>query len=69
MTPSYFVFDFDFFFLIMQFFNRFAARLLAIFLNRVVGVSVAFRVAGCNCLRDVIVQFKKVFLLSFLPCL
>ncbi|RWR77330.1 protein SABRE [Cinnamomum micranthum f. kanehirae] len=35
------------------------ARLLAIFLSRVVGVSVAFRVAGCNCLRDVIVQFKK----------
>eukprot|EP00268_Persea_americana_P058378 TRINITY_DN7055_c0_g1_i3.p1 TRINITY_DN7055_c0_g1~~TRINITY_DN7055_c0_g1_i3.p1 ORF type:complete len:2661 (+),score=516.45 TRINITY_DN7055_c0_g1_i3:441-8423(+) len=37
----------------------FAARLLAWFLSRVMGASVGFRVAGCNCLRDVVVKFKK----------
>ncbi|KAK9109067.1 hypothetical protein Sjap_017127 [Stephania japonica] len=37
----------------------FAARLLAWFLSRVMGASVGFRVAGWNCLRDVVVKFKK----------
>ncbi|KAL6012637.1 hypothetical protein ACLOJK_003126 [Asimina triloba] len=38
---------------------RFIARLLAWFLSRVMGASVGFRVAGWNCLRDVVVKFKK----------
>ncbi|XP_058081672.1 protein SABRE [Magnolia sinica] len=37
----------------------FAARLLAWFLSRNMGASVGFRVAGCNCLRDVVLKFKK----------
>lgn len=37
----------------------FAARLLAWFLSRILGASVGFRVAGCNCLRDVTIKFKK----------
>ncbi|XP_077234098.1 protein SABRE-like isoform X2 [Tasmannia lanceolata] len=37
----------------------FAARLLAWFLSRIMGASVGFRVAGCNCLRDVNVKFRK----------
>ncbi|KAI3948050.1 hypothetical protein MKX01_014649 [Papaver californicum] len=37
----------------------FAARLLAWVLSRVMGASVGFRVAGWNCLRDVVVKFKK----------
>ncbi|KAM0897907.1 hypothetical protein ACQ4PT_022264 [Festuca glaucescens] len=37
----------------------FAARLLAWFLSRVLRASVAFRVAGFNCLRDVTVKFDK----------
>ncbi|KAL5714351.1 hypothetical protein ACHQM5_016327 [Ranunculus cassubicifolius] len=38
---------------------QFAARLVAWFLSRVMGASVTFRVAGWNCLRDVVVRFKK----------
>ncbi|KAF9603303.1 hypothetical protein IFM89_034652 [Coptis chinensis] len=37
----------------------FAARLLAWFLSRIMGASVVFRVAGWNCLRDVVVKFNK----------
>ncbi|PIA56244.1 hypothetical protein AQUCO_00700527v1 [Aquilegia coerulea] len=37
----------------------FAARLLAWFLSRIMGASVGFRVAGWNCLRDVVVKFNK----------
>ncbi|XP_043712424.1 protein SABRE isoform X1 [Telopea speciosissima] len=37
----------------------FAARLLAWILSRLMGASVGFRVAGWNCLRDVVVKFKK----------
>lgn len=37
----------------------FAARLLAWFLSRVLRASVAFRVAGFNCLRDVTIKFSK----------
>lgn len=37
----------------------FAARLLAWILSRTMGASVQFRVAGCNCARDVLVKFKK----------
>lgn len=37
----------------------FAARLLAWVLSRTMGASVQFRVAGCNCARDVLVKFKK----------
>ncbi|KAJ1294163.1 hypothetical protein BS78_01G124900 [Paspalum vaginatum] len=37
----------------------FAARLLAWFLSRVLSASVGFRVAGCNCLRDVTIKFCK----------
>lgn len=40
--------------------SRFAARLLAWFLSRILQASVEFRVAGCNCLRDVSVKFSKV---------
>ncbi|XP_008794010.2 protein SABRE isoform X1 [Phoenix dactylifera] len=36
-----------------------SSRLLAWFLSRTMGASVGFRVAGCNCLRDVAVKFKK----------
>jgi hypothetical protein len=39
---------------------RFAARLLAWFLSRVLAASVGFRVAGFNCLRDVTIKFHKV---------
>ncbi|KAF9620818.1 hypothetical protein IFM89_014755 [Coptis chinensis] len=38
----------------------FAARLLAWFLSRIMGASVVFRVAGWNCLRDVVVKFNKL---------
>ncbi|OEL18536.1 Protein SABRE [Dichanthelium oligosanthes] len=38
---------------------RFAARLLAWFLSRVLSASVGFRVAGFNCLRDVTIKFHK----------
>jgi hypothetical protein len=44
---------------------RFAARLLAWFLSRVLSASVGFRVAGFNCLRDVTIKFHKVGLLSY----
>ncbi|WOL08896.1 protein SABRE isoform X1 [Canna indica] len=37
----------------------FAARLLAWFLSRILGASVGLRVAGCNCLRDVTIKFRK----------
>lgn len=37
----------------------FAARLLAWFLSRILRASVEFRVAGCNCIRDVSVKFPK----------
>ncbi|KAJ0982380.1 hypothetical protein J5N97_010635 [Dioscorea zingiberensis] len=37
----------------------FASRLLAWFLSRTMGASVGFRVAGCNCLRDVTLKFRK----------
>jgi len=43
---------------------RFAARLLAWFLSRVLTASVGFRVAGFNCLRDVTIKFHKVCLSS-----
>ncbi|OVA01833.1 FMP27 [Macleaya cordata] len=38
---------------------QFAARLLAWLLSRIMGASVGFRVAGWNCLRDVVVKFEK----------
>ncbi|OAY71523.1 Protein SABRE [Ananas comosus] len=37
----------------------FASRLLAWFLSRILKASVGFRVAGCNCLRDVNLKFRK----------
>ncbi|BAS85762.1 Os03g0681201, partial [Oryza sativa Japonica Group] len=40
-------------------FDRFASRLLAWFLSRVLHASVGFRVAGFNCLRDVTIKFSK----------
>lgn len=40
---------------------RFASRLLAWILSRIVGASVGFRVGGWKCLRDVVVKFNKVF--------
>lgn len=44
--------------------GRFASRMLAWFLSRVMSASVSFRVAGFNCLRDVNIKFRKV---TFLP--
>lgn len=41
-------------------FFRFASRLVAWILSRVVGASVAFRVGGWKCLRDVVIKFRKV---------
>ncbi|KAK4489967.1 hypothetical protein RD792_000621 [Penstemon davidsonii] len=38
---------------------RFASRLLAWILSRVMGASVEFRVGGWKCLRDIIVKFNK----------
>ncbi|KAK2981031.1 hypothetical protein RJ640_005923, partial [Escallonia rubra] len=38
---------------------RFASRLLAWILSRVMGASVGFRVGGWKCLRDVVIKFKK----------
>lgn len=40
---------------------RFASRLLAWFLSRILKASVGLRVAGCNCLRDITMKFQKVF--------
>ncbi|XP_065880968.1 protein SABRE isoform X2 [Euphorbia lathyris] len=37
----------------------FTSRLLAWILSRIVGASVAFRVGGWKCLRDVVVKFRK----------
>ncbi|KAJ4962833.1 hypothetical protein NE237_022772 [Protea cynaroides] len=37
----------------------FAATMLAWILSRIMGASVRFRVAGWNCLRDVVVKFNK----------
>lgn len=37
----------------------FASRLLAWFLSRILGASVGFRVAGCNCVRDINLKFNK----------
>lgn len=48
---------------------RFASRLLAWILSRIVGASIGFRVGGWKCLRDVVVKFKKVYLLHPLLCL
>lgn len=39
---------------------RFASRLVAWILSRLMGASVGFRVGGWKCLRDVVVKFKKV---------
>lgn len=47
-------------------FLRFASRLVAWILSRILGASVAFRVGGWKCLRDVVVKFKKVRLLYIL---
>lgn len=44
---------------------RFVVRLVAWALSRVVGASVAFRVGGWKCLRDVVVKFNKVFFVLF----
>ncbi|CAA6657811.1 unnamed protein product [Spirodela intermedia] len=38
---------------------KFFSRLLAWFLSRIFGASVGLRIAGCNCLRDVTVKFRK----------
>ncbi|KAF7139251.1 hypothetical protein RHSIM_Rhsim07G0212900 [Rhododendron simsii] len=38
---------------------RFASRLVAWILSRLMGASVGFRVGGWKCLRDVVVKFKK----------
>lgn len=38
----------------------FASRLVAWTLSRVLGASVAFKVGGWKCLRDIVVKFKKV---------
>ncbi|XP_017701995.3 protein SABRE-like isoform X2 [Phoenix dactylifera] len=39
--------------------SLFAARLLAWFLSRIMGASVGFQVAGCNCLRDITLSLRK----------
>lgn len=38
---------------------RFASSLVALMVGRIVGASVKFRVGGWNCLRDVVVKFRK----------
>ncbi|KAK1379101.1 Golgi-body localization protein domain [Heracleum sosnowskyi] len=38
---------------------RFGSSLVALIVGRIVGASVKFRVGGCNCLRDVVVKFRK----------
>lgn len=42
-------------------FCSFASRLLAWILSRVVGASIRFRFGGWKCIRDLVVEFKKVF--------
>ncbi|WOK92495.1 protein SABRE-like isoform X1 [Canna indica] len=37
----------------------FAVRLVTWILSKTIGVSIAYQVAGCNCLKDVFVTFKK----------
>ncbi|GFP89565.1 upf0378 protein kiaa0100 [Phtheirospermum japonicum] len=39
--------------------DRFASRLLAWILSRVMGASVGFRVGGWKCLRDIVLKFNK----------
>ncbi|GAB2270064.1 hypothetical protein Dimus_004977 [Dionaea muscipula] len=39
--------------------DQFAVRLLALAFSRIVGASVRFWLGGWNCLRDVVVQFRK----------
>ncbi|XP_010277543.1 PREDICTED: protein SABRE [Nelumbo nucifera] len=59
LSPVTFLFGFLLISVIAWVIFMFAARLLTWFLSRIMGASVGFRIAGWNCLRDVIVKFKK----------
>lgn len=58
-SPAKFLFRFLFVSIILWVVFIFVARLVAWALSRVVGASVAFRVGGWKCLRDVVVKFNK----------
>ncbi|KAL2893065.1 Protein SABRE [Bienertia sinuspersici] len=58
-SPAKFLFRFLFVSIILWVVFIFVARLVAWALSRVVGASVAFRVGGWKCLRDVVVKFQK----------
>jgi hypothetical protein len=54
-----FLFGFLFFTIILWLLIKFASRLLAWILGRVLGASIGFRVSGWKSLRDITVKFKK----------
>lgn len=58
-SPVKFLFAFLFVSAVGWIIFTFASRLLAWFLSRILGASVGFRVAGCNCVRDVSLKFNK----------
>ncbi|CAK9313018.1 unnamed protein product [Citrullus colocynthis] len=58
-SPVKFLFGFLLVSITLWLFFMFASRLVAWILSRVVGASVAFRVGGWKCLRDVVIKFRK----------
>lgn len=58
-SPANFLFRFLFVSIILWVIFIFVARILAWALSRIVGASVAFRIGGWKCLRDVVLKFKK----------
>ncbi|KAL9272149.1 SABRE-like protein [Drosera capensis] len=58
-SPAKFLFRFLFFSIVVWIVFIFIAKMIALFLSRVIGASVRFRVGGWKCLRDVVVKFRK----------
>ncbi|KAF5739794.1 Golgi-body localization protein domain isoform 1 [Tripterygium wilfordii] len=58
-SPVKFLFGFLLLSIILWSLFIFASRLVAWILSRLMGASVAFRVGGWKCLRDVVVKFRK----------
>ncbi|KAK7275854.1 hypothetical protein RIF29_16980 [Crotalaria pallida] len=59
VSPANFVFGFFLFCTVVSLGFIFSCGLLVWILSRILGASVGFRIGGCNCLRDVVVKFKK----------
>ncbi|KAF8029833.1 hypothetical protein BT93_E2300 [Corymbia citriodora subsp. variegata] len=58
-SPAKFLFGFLLVSIVLWLLFIFASRLVAWALSRVLGASVAFKVGGWKCLRDIVVKFKK----------